>query len=375
MATETRPLVVFRMAFGGILAVLVLRYFIHGWIDAQFHAPRFFFPWEGLEWIRPWPRPWMHVHFAALGLLALGIAAGAFYRASCALFCAGFTYVHLIDKTNYLNHYYLISLLTGLMAFLPLGRAGALDVRWGRVAELRVFPAWAIWTLRFQVGLVYVFAGLAKLQGDWLLRAQPLRLWLSDWPAWSVFAMSWAGALFDLALPALLLWRPSRPWAWAAAVVFHAATALLFPIGLFPWIMLAALLVFLPTRASSEPPPRLAAALLGAYALVQILLPLRFLLHPGDVLWTEAGFRFSWRVMVVEKAAQARFYARNKASGRERALDVAEYLTPVQERQMSTQADMIRQFTEALRRGAGPDEEIVSRVEVSMNGRPSRPFP
>jgi hypothetical protein len=380
-------LVLFRAAFGAILAVLVLRYFVHGWIDAQFHDPRHFFPWEGLEWIRPWPRPWMHVHFAALGLLALGIAAGLFYRTSAALFCLGFTYVHLIDKTNYLNHYYLVSLLTGLMAFLPLGRAGSLDVRWGRVPRLAAFPAWTSGILRFQVGVVYFFAGVAKLQEDWLFRAQPLRLWLSSGPElpllgepWVAYAMSWAGAAFDLALPALLLWRPARPWAFAAAALFHAATAALFPIGLFPWIMLASLLVFLPPRSPSPPvapapTPRLAAALLAAYALLQVAVPLRHWLHPGDVLWTEEGFRFSWRVMIAEKAARARFSLRDPATGETRGVDVADYLTPVQAHFMAIQPDLVRQFVELLRREAArPGEEVVAEVDVSLNGRPSRPF-
>ena len=383
---STRPLVQFRIAFGALLVVLVVRYFVHGWIDAQFHAPRTLFPWPGLEWIRPWPRPWMHVHFAALGLLAAGLAAGLFTRACAALFCAGFTYVHLIDRTNYLNHYYLISLLTLLLAFLPLGKAGSLDVRWGLVRGVRSFPAWVPAILRFQVGVVYVFAGLAKLQGDWLLRAQPLRLWLSTSAPgplaepWAAFAMSWAGAAFDLALPALLLARRTRRAAFALAVVFHAATALLFPIGLFPWIMLACLLVFREAAPAVEtsPRPRLVTALLAAYALVQVVVPLRHWMRPGDVLWTEAGFRFSWHVMIAEKTGRARFHLVH-ADGRRSAVDVADYLTPLQAHVVPAQPDLLRRFIEVLReearrRGEGP-VEVEADVEVSLNGRPARPFP
>jgi vitamin K-dependent gamma-carboxylase len=381
---NTRPLVLFRIAFGSVLVVLVARYFLHGWIDAQFHAPRTLFPWPGFEGVRPWPRPWMHVHFAALGLLAAGLAAGLFTRACAALFCAGFTYVHLIDRTTYLNHYYLVSLMTCLLAFLPLGKAGSLDVHWGLVRGVRSFPAWVPAILRFQVGAVYVFAGIAKLQGDWLLRAQPLRLWLSTSAGgllaepWVAFAMSWAGAAFDLALPALLLVRRTRPAAFALAVVFHAATALLFPIGLFPWIMLACLLVFREAAPVVDVPParrpRFVGALLATYALVQVVVPLRHWMWPGDVLWTEEGFRFSWRVMIAEKTAHAR-YRWVHADGRRSEVDVAAYLTPWQAHVVPAQPDLLRRFLALLREEArGRGEEVEAEVEVSLNGRPARPF-
>src|SRR6185503_3811979 len=112
-------------------------------------------------------------------VLALFIAAGLFYRASIVLFGFGFTYVHLIDKTNYLNHYYLISLVSLLMALMPLGGGASLD-SWRSPSRTRpTFRAWMLWILRFQIGAVYFFSGIAKLEYDWLFRAQPLRLWLS----------------------------------------------------------------------------------------------------------------------------------------------------------------------------------------------------
>ena len=39
---------------------------------------------------------------------------------------------------------------------------------------------------------------------------------------------------------------------------------------------------------------------------IQFLLPLRHLLYPGNVNWTEEGFRFAWRVMLVEILPNAR---------------------------------------------------------------------
>ena len=183
-----------------------------------------------------------HIHFTRPTVLeegCLGLPPGEeddHYKAERILFGLGFTYVHLIDKTNYLNHYYLVSLLCLLLAFMPLGREASIDARRRRRrGPAPPFRAWMVAILRFQVGAVYFFAGVAKLQSDWLLRAQPLRLWLSrleNLPLvgsvagepWAAYLLSWGGALFDLAIPFLLAWSRTRTAAFAALVVFHAAT-------------------------------------------------------------------------------------------------------------------------------------------------------
>ena len=108
---------------------------------------------------------------------------------------SGFTYVELIDKTTYLNHYYLVSLLSGLLVVLPAHAIWSVDA-WRRP---RVFapaiPSWTVNLLRVQIGIVDFFAGLAKINGDWLLHAQPLRIWLaanSDLPVVGpLFAPLW----------------------------------------------------------------------------------------------------------------------------------------------------------------------------------------
>lgn len=247
--------VAFRVAFGLLMMVAVARYVVHDWIAALFVAPRLFFPYPGLEWITPLPAAAMYAWFAGLGLLAACVTVGLWYRASIALFCLGFTYVHLIDRTNYLNHYYLVSLLAGLMVFLPLHRAASLDT-WRRPAlRAATVPVWVVWLLRFQLGVVYAFGAVAKLNPDWLVRAQPLRIWLGanvDLPifgawleqSWTAYACSYAGLLFDASIVPLLLWRRTRPAAYVAVLVFHLLTALLFPIGMFPWIMMALTPIF-----------------------------------------------------------------------------------------------------------------------------------
>ncbi len=43
------------------------------------------------------------------------------------------------------------------------------------------------------------------------------------------YAFSWLGCLYDLSIPFLLLYRKTRPFAYAAVIIFHILTAILFP--------------------------------------------------------------------------------------------------------------------------------------------------
>lgn len=391
MATETAPgrlsgdvpgasVVFFRAVLGLTLTVAVVRFFVFGWLDALYVEPTFHFSYFGLDVIRPWPEPWMSVHFAALGVAGLWLAWGRAHRLASATCFVLFTWIELQDKTNYLNHYYLVSLLLGLFVCMPLeGRP-------------RRVPRWILVTLRAQVGLVYVFAGIAKMQGDWLFDAMPLRIWLPthvDLPvlgpllAWPItaYAMSWAGMIFDTTAPLWLSHPRTRPAFFVVVVGFHVVTRALFPIGLFPFVMVAGASLFFPAdwpaalwaRVRRRPHPTAPAtrpaglggwgrAALAGYFAVQVALPLRHHLYPGDVLWHERGFRFAWHVMLIEKSGTVRFRVVRKDDGRTWRVSPGDYLTPNQERHMSTQPDMIRQLAQHI----GADFEAREGAPVAV---------
>ena len=107
----------------------------------------------------------MYVHFGGLGLLCILILLGLWYRAAMILFFLGFTYIFLLEQALYLNHFYFISLLSFLMIFVPAHHALSVDAH--RSPELRseTTPAWSLWMLRAQIGIVYFYGGLAKLNG------------------------------------------------------------------------------------------------------------------------------------------------------------------------------------------------------------------
>ena len=401
---------VFRVAFGIVALVAVLRMFAHGWIDQLYVDPLHHFSYVGFEWVRAWPAPWMHLHFAALGLLSVAIILGWRTRASLLLFALGFTYIELIDKTTYLNHYYFMSLAALLLAFFPHDRTWSLDARRGIGAGWT--PAWTVWALRAQIALVYVFAGFAKLNHDWIVNAAPLRFWLPQHAhlpivgplldeTWVAYAFSWAGAAFDLSIVVWLLWGRSRPLAFAVLIVFHLITGQLFMIGVFPYMMIAASLIFfspdwprrLVGRLGLRPRPETAssvrlvtltpsllsrvAVLVGLTVLaVQIVVPLRHYVYPGPVQWNEEGYRFSWRVLLTEKVGHVE-YRVTDSQGRSWVETPAMYLSPLQAERMTTQPDLILATAHIIRdhhARLGSRVSVHANALVSLNGRASRPL-
>jgi hypothetical protein len=175
---DIASLVYFRVIFGAIMVWEVWRYFDHGWIRAYWIDPVFHFTYAGFRWLEPWPGDWMFFHMLALGVLAAFIMVGFLYRLSTALFFLGFSYIFLLEKARYLNHFYFIILIAFLLMFLPAHRAFSVDACiWPRI-KARMVPAWTLWSLRAQLGIVYFFGGVAKLNADWL-RGEPVGIWLS----------------------------------------------------------------------------------------------------------------------------------------------------------------------------------------------------
>ncbi|MDX1639664.1 MAG: HTTM domain-containing protein [Balneolaceae bacterium] len=413
------PLAVFRVLFGGIMLVSIIRFAANGWIHELYLQPDYFFTYYGFGWVTPPGEFGMYLLFILMGLGALGIMLGSFYRVSSAVFFLAFTYVELIDKTNYLNHYYFVSIVSFLLMLVPAHRAFSLDVIRKPELEVGRVPAWTVNIFKLQLGLVYFFAGLAKLNYDWLFLAMPLKLWLpanADLPLigslleypLTAYAFSWAGALYDLTIVFFLLYRPTRKFAYIAVIGFHLVTGILFQIGMFPYIMILCTLIYFSSafheqvldtlrtigmrlfsgsrgwigsggHTETYSVTRMASAgltvILVLHFALQLLLPMRYLLYPGNLFWNEQGYRFSWRVMLMEKAGHTVFTVRDPETGRQWEVSNWRYLTPNQEKMMSTQPDMILQFAHHLEEryrdeGFG-DLEISAESRVTLNGRRS----
>lgn len=399
------PLITFRILFGLLMFFSLIRFWYRGWITSVYVTPDFHFTYMGFEWVQPLGNAGMHLLFLIIIIAALFIAVGLFYRAAAIVFFLGFTYVELLDVTTYLNHYYFISLVAFLMIWLPANRDYSLDMLMRPDKRRKQVPAWTIGILRFQMAIVYIFAGLAKLNPDWLLDAQPMRTWLPAkthlpvvgaymYETWVAYLFSWFGAVYDLFIVFFLLNRKTRPYAYAVVVIFHVATAIFFPgIGMFPYVMICCSLIFFSgafheklqrffpfyDRSFNDRPYRFKynlSILVGIYVFLQVVIPLRFLLYPGHLFWHEEGYRFSWRVMLMEKAGSAYFTVKNKDHSIE--VNNTEFLTPLQEKMMCTQPDLILKYAHHLAkvfRARGlSDPKVYGEVYVSLNGERSRLF-
>lgn len=403
------PLITFRITFGVLMLFSLLRFWWRGWISTVYLEPSFHFTYFGFSWVQPLGSTGMHVLFLLLIISAVLIMLGCFYRVAIIFFFLAFTYVELIDATTYLNHYYFISLVAFLMIFLPANRAYALDVYWRISKASTQVPAWTIGILRFQLAIVYIFAGLAKLNPDWLLHAEPMKTWLpakshlpaiGPWmyEAWVAYFFSWFGALYDLFIVFFLLNKKTRPIAYVFVLGFHLATALFFPgIGMFPYVMITASLIFCsatfhekllsflpgfkwPQTSANEALKGKKILTLGIalYVLLQVLIPLRFLGYPGHLFWTEQGYRFSWRVMLMEKSGTAYFTVKDKTGKQFYEVDNKQFLTPLQEKMMSTQPDLLLKYAHHLAKVYAEKgvetPQVFAEVYVALNGERSKLF-
>jgi hypothetical protein len=408
-------LAVFRVCFGLIMLGDVWQYWANGWITSDYVEPKFHFTYFLFPFVRPWSGDGMYWHFGVLGLLATLMAVGLCYRLAASGFFLAFTYLFLLDKTYYLNHNYLICLLSFVLAIVPAQSAWSLDAWRDRKetapppSPLRpcydgTAPRWSILLLRTQVTLVYFFAGIAKLNHDWLVRDEPLHLLLTARAHWllvppllampgGIRLMTYGSTLFDLSV-GFLLWGRRTFWpAAAVALVFHMFNNYLFHIGVFPWLCLATLTLFRSpgwprrwfpgaapdTAAHARPPATVrqttALVLLHLYLAVQLLVPLRHWLYPGNVSWTEQGHRFAWHMMLRHKDIKTfTMSLTDPRTGARRQIHPREYLNPRQVREMSRRPDMILQFAHHVadlkqaRTGVRP--VVNARVEASLNARP-----
>lgn len=410
---KTAPLAVFRVLFGVMMLASIIRFWAKGWIEKLYIAPELHFSYFGFEWVKPLGTA-TYVIFAICAFAALGIALGYKYRWSVIIFFLSFTYIELMDKTTYLNHYYFVSLVSFLMIFLPANRYFSIDaLKPGYAKEF--IPRWTVDSIKLMLGIVYFYAGLAKLNSDWLLEAMPLKIWLPskyDLPIlgdllqqeWVAYAFSYSGALYDLLIPFALLSARFRWVAFAMVVIFHVLTRVLFPIGMFPYIMIVSSQIFFSPQfherilaffkmilkrfklfrhtvvergstLSIEKPVRW---VIVGFFLIQLLFPWRYLLYPGELFWTEEGYRFSWRVMLMEKAGYAQFKVVDGKTGKSFFVDNKDFLSSLQEKQMSFQPDFILEYAHFLadhfKNQGYQDVAIYVESYVALNGRSSRPY-
>lgn len=406
--TSSAPLATFRIFFGLMMLFSLIRFWSNGWIKTLYIDPNFHFKYFGFNWVSDWGQ-YTYLLFIICGLSTILITLGIFYRFGMAIFFLSFTYIELIDKTTYLNHYYFISVLALLLLFIPANATFSIDSKIFKNIKAKVYN-YHILSIKGLIFIIYFCAGLAKINSDWLLNAQPLSIWLPskyDLPilggfffeqSWVHYLMSWGGMIYDISIPFFLIQKKTRWPAFVLVIIFHFLTAVLFPIGMFPYIMIVSCLIFFSNELhekillffktdldfkQNKPSDfhyfsKFEFIAISLLLLFQIIFPFRHYVYPGELFWHEQGYRFSWRVMLMEKKgytqfkivdsiSKANFYAKNE-----------DFLTNYQEKQMSFQPDFILEFAHYL--GEHYSQKGIENIQVfadsyvALNGRRNQRF-
>ena len=410
----------FRITFGGLMFFSILRFWSKDWIESLYIKPVFHFKYYGFEWVNDFG-VYIYLLFIICLISSMFVALGYKYRASIITFFLVFTYIELIDKTTYLNHYYLTSCIAFIMCFLPAGKYFSLD-SYITGESLDKIPVWTIDSLKLFICLVYFFAGIAKINSDWLIEAQPLSLWLKskyDLPIIGQnllqlkethYLASWFAMLYDVLIPFFLLFKRTKYIAFIFVIIFHALTKVFFPsIGMFPYIMISSAVIFFDASLHIKllnfigliikklqlflglkineirlnkfiitKNNRMVFLSLSCFLLFQLIFPFRYILYPGELFWNEQGYRFSWRVMLVEKRGYTTFKIQDSITKKFFYVRNKDFLTPFQEKQMSFQPDFILEYAhylgEHFKSQGHENIQIFADSFVALNGRINQRF-
>ena len=397
---DNSPLIFFRWAFGFLIACESLGAILTGWVKKAMVDPQFNFTFIGFEWLQPLPGNGMYYYYGIMAVLGVLIMLGFYYRWSLSLFALMWWGVYLMQKSHYNNHYYLLVLFCLLMLIVPAHANGSWDARRNPQIRTNYCGQWCIRIFQLMLWIVYTYAALAKLypgwwEGHFISAAFAPK---HNWPIiGSLLQLGWVqklvmvgGIIYDLTVIPLLLYPKTRKWAVAASFVFHLFNSVVFGIGIFPYLMLACLVFFVPVdhlgrkwlvqvpdeQPVAQPMPKILWYSLLIFFTIQLLLPLRHHLFQGDVLITEEGHRMSWRMMLRTKSGFVRFKVIDQDSGASSLIHPNEYLTPKQTARLATHPDMIWQFSRylenELRKKGQHNLEIYAIGQISINGGPMR---
>lgn len=398
---DNSSLIVFRVFFGFLIAAEAIGAIFTGWVTRTLVEPKFTFNFIGLDFLQPLPGNGMYFYFAIMGIFGLLVMIGFKYRWSMIGYTILWAGVYFMQKASYNNHYYLLLLLCLIMCTLPAGNYFSVDVKQNPSLKKIAIPRWCILVIIAQLWIVYTYASVAKLYPDWLdfTVAKNLMAGKANYPIvgnilqkhWTHVFIAYYGILFDLLIIPLLLWRKTRLAAFCFSVFFHLFNSIIFQIGIFPYLSLAFTVFFFSRErihhlfmrkkefynAKEVIIPsyrKFLLPVLTVWFVIQILLPIRHWIIPGDVLWTEEGHRMSWRMMLRGRYGTTNFYVvdKNDPKALQKLINKNDYLSKKQLRLVSSKPDAMWQFAQRLKAEyAAKEKDIAIYVhsKVSINGK------
>lgn len=420
-----------RIVFGGLM-IFESGYYLYHW--SQLADSQFFFSHAGFAWLPVLPHPGMYILGGIMALAAVLVTLGLWFRPAVAVLFVLGSWFFLLDVQHYNNHHYLYNLFAFLFIFTRADEYRSLrNLRNpARREQCALVPAWQIGLFQFQLVVVYFFGALAKWNYDWL-NGYAMKLWLPGrelafaqetmGPVVSsdffINLTTYGGMGFDAIAGWCLLHRRLRWVILPPLILFHLMNAYVWSIGSFPWVMLLVTPLFfreyirkgenwfarkfesgprpqLPDSARgrrNQPPgvlarveqafrrPRQKLVITGIalYVAVQLLLPFRHYLYPGDVNFTGEGHYFAWRMMLVSAMMPVKLSYYNEATQKWQPIPLEDYINQRQLRKSKrVPANYIRFAKwfaeEELRKKRGyANPRVRARIPKSVNAR--RYFP
>ncbi|MDP2525820.1 HTTM domain-containing protein [Maribacter dokdonensis] len=402
---DNSSLIIFRIFFGILISLECFGAIATGWVNKNLIAPKFKFPFIDFDFLQPLPGNGMYFYFGIMGLMGICIALGFKYRASMITFTTMWTATYLMQKTAYNNHYYLLILISLIMCFFPAERSRSIDVKLNPKIESNAMYAYIKWIVVLQLFIVYTYASIAKIYGDWLdfstiavLMHSKRNYWLVGdilQEPWIHTVIGSVGILFDLLIVPALLWKPTRKAAFFLSLFFHLFNSIIFQIGIFPYLSIAFSVFFFEPETirkiffkskisfttSKVIIPNYKNILLivaAVYFLTQLLLPVRHYTFEDDVLWTEEGHRMSWRMMLRSRQGKGRYKVVDKNTEEVFIINPKDYVSRSQERKIFAYPDFAWQFAQYLKKEFKEENRDVSvyleNSKISINRKPYEPF-
>ncbi|WP_344786987.1 HTTM domain-containing protein [Postechiella marina] len=398
--TDNSSLIVFRIIFGLLCFLESVGAILTGWVNTTLVSPKFTFNFIGLEWLQPLPGNGMYFYYLIMGIFALLVMFGYKYRLGIIGFTLLWAGTYFMQKASYNNHYYLLILLSAIMALQPANKYFSIDAKLNPNIKSISMPQWCKGVFILQMFIVYTYASVAKIYPDWLdttvmeilMRGKKHYIIVGELLQNKTlhYILAYGGILFDGLIIPLLLYKPTRKVAFILSIFFHLFNSFIFQVGIFPYLSLAFALFFFDPKVihklflkqkpfykedaliiPSYKTPFL--ILFGIYFLIQIGLPLRHNFIKDNVLWTEEGHRLSWRMMLRAKHGIATFKVFDKKTEKTINIKLSDYLTKKQQRLVTTKPDVIWQFAQHLKQSFntnGQDVSVFVNCRVKVNGKP-----
>ena len=373
---ENAPLILFRIFFGLVFFCESIGSLLTGWAKANYANVTTNFTFIGFEWLEFLTNESIYAVFIAMAILSVNIILGAYYRISMTSLFLLWGMVYLGQKTSYNNHYYLMWLISFVMIFVPANAYASIDAKKNPKVYSLVAPKWSVIIFPVMISIVYFYATLAKFYPDWLdatvtkgmfesMKKPSFLEAIFHNPTFHRF-IAYMGIVFDgLIIPALL-YKRTRWFAIIASLIFHIFNSITLQIGVFPYFALAFCIFFFPPEKIRafffKKKPKLSQENISTvdakqktlqyiilpFIILQIALPLRHWIIPGDVLFTEEGHRLSWRMMLRNRQGEVIFTVKDLNTGNSFVFDNAILLTQKQKNRLNT-PDVIWQMAQKIK--------------------------